>query len=146
MGEGRMRCFGSPFFLKTKYGMWIIGISIYSDNKFNLGVGYHLILSKDANSDANQIFRLVQNHIEQAKLESAIGAECKILLPHGSSPKLPVLFEDLEKNKDALQIFSIGLSETSIEEVFMKMYFKRISFSFNNYFDLVLKKMNQMKL
>jgi ATP-binding cassette subfamily A (ABC1) protein 3 len=95
-------------------------------NFFFLGVGYHLILSKDANSDANQIFQLVQHHVEQATLESAIGAECKILLPHGSSAKFPNLFEDLEKYKDTLQIFSIGLSETSIEEVFMKMYLEKI--------------------
>ncbi len=88
---------------------------------FLLGVGYHLIISKDTYSDANQIFQLVRNHVEQAQLESAISAECKILLPHGSSTKFPELFEDLERNKDTLQIFSIGLSETSIEEVFMKM-------------------------
>jgi hypothetical protein len=67
---------------------------------------------------------LIQKHVEESRLESAISAECKILLPHGSSAKFPALFEDLERNKDALQIFSIGLSETSIEEVFMKMYKK----------------------
>jgi len=89
---------------------------------FFSGVGYHLILSKDSNSDPNQIFQLVQKHVEQAKIESAISAECKILLPHGSSTKFPALFEDIERNKDVLHIFSIGLSETSIEEVFMKMY------------------------
>ncbi|UJR37958.1 hypothetical protein I4U23_030642 [Adineta vaga] len=104
MGEGRVRCCGSPFFLKTRYG-----------------IGYHLILSKDSNSDATRIFQLVQNHIPQARLESAIGAECKLLLPHGSSAAFPALFEEIEKNKTSLQIFSIGLSETSIEEVFMKI-------------------------
>ncbi|CAF3876784.1 unnamed protein product [Rotaria sp. Silwood2] len=104
MGEGRIRCFGSPFFLKTAYG-----------------VGYHLIISKDANADPNQIFQLVHKHIDQARLESAISAECKILLPHSSSAKFPALFEDLERRKDRLEIFSIGLSETSIEEVFMKI-------------------------
>ena len=97
---------------------------------FFVGVGYHLILSKDTNSDPHQIFRLVNKHVEQAKLESAISAECKILLPHGSSTKFPALFEDLEKNKNTLQIFSIGLSETSIEEVFMKMYLTTNSFFF----------------
>jgi ATP-binding cassette subfamily A (ABC1) protein 3 len=95
---------------------------ILTINFIFVGVGYHLILSKDANSDPNQIFQLVHRHVEEAKLESAISAECKILLPHSSSTKFPVLFEDIERNKDTLQIFSIGLSETSIEEVFMKMY------------------------
>lgn len=121
MGDGRVRCFGSPFFLKTRYG---IIKNTHTNLKIFfclLGVGYHLILSKDRNSDANKIFHLVQRHVSEAKLESAIGAECKILLPHGASTKFPVLFEDIERNKDALQIFSIGLSETSIEEVFMKM-------------------------
>ena len=87
----------------------------------SLGVGYHLILSKDAHSDPEAIFQLVCKHVDQAQLESAISAECKILLPHGAAAKFPDLFTELEQNKDALQIFSIGLSETSIEEVFMKM-------------------------
>lgn len=104
MGNGHVRCCGSPFFLKTSYG-----------------VGYHLILSKDAHSDAQQIFHLVQRHIPSSRLESAISAECKILLPHETTPKFPELFDDLEANKDDLQIFSIGLSETTIEEVFMKI-------------------------
>lgn len=80
-----------------------------------------MILSKDTYADPNRIFQLVQNHVPEAKLESAISAECKFLLPHGSSTKFAELFEDLERNKEQLQIFSIGLSETSIEEVFMKM-------------------------
>ena len=88
---------------------------------FSSGIGYHLILSKDTYSDPHKIFQLVRNHIEHAKMESAISAECKILLPHGSSTQFPALFDDLERNKETLQIFSIGLSETSMEEVFMKM-------------------------
>jgi hypothetical protein len=103
-------------------------------------------LSKDTDSDPARIFQLVHKHVEHAKLESAISAECKILLPHGSSAKFPVLFQDLERNKDSLQIFSIGLSETSIEEVFMKMF--ETNFVYLNiqlFFYLVLKKMNQMK-
>lgn len=85
------------------------------------GVGHHLILTKDTNSDPSPITQAVQKHIPQAKLESAISAECKFLLPHGSSAAFPALFADIEKNKSALQIYSIGLSETTIEEVFMKM-------------------------
>ena len=79
-------------------------------------------MSKDPNTDPERIFQLVHKHIEHVKLESAISAECKILLPHDSSTKFPILFEDLEKNKNLLNIFSIGLSETSMEEVFMRMY------------------------
>lgn len=86
-----------------------------------LGVGYHLILSKDAHSDPQKIFQLVQRHIPTSRMESAISAECKILLPHDASSKFPDLFDELESKKDALEVFSIGLSETTIEEVFMKM-------------------------
>ena len=39
------------------------------------------------------------------------------------------MFEDIEKHKSVLQIFSIGLSETSIEEVFMKMWANGFFFS-----------------
>lgn len=91
------------------------------DQYILLGVGYHLILSKDVHSNGQEIFQLVQNHIPRAQLESAISAECKILLPHDASGKFADLFDDLEKRKAELNIFGIGLSETTIEEVFMKM-------------------------
>jgi hypothetical protein len=90
------------------------------------GVGYHLVLSKDLSADPNNIMRAVQRHVAEARLESAISAECKILLPHGAASKFADLFETLESQKEALQIFSIGLSETSIEEVFMKMFVGRL--------------------
>ncbi|CAF0969125.1 unnamed protein product [Didymodactylos carnosus] len=104
IGDGRIRCCGSPFFLKTKYG-----------------VGYHLILSKNVEADVENIVQIVQKHVPLAQLESNISAECSILLPHASSAKFPDLFDEIEQKKDSLQIFSIGLSETSIEEVFMKI-------------------------
>lgn len=86
------------------------------------GVGYHLIASKDVHADSDKIFSLVQRYVPEAKLESAISAECKILLPHNASPRFPDLFDAIDKNKNSLQIFSVGLSETTIEEVFMKMF------------------------
>lgn len=99
---------------------------IYFINISFSGVGYHLILSKAVEADPNIIFQSIQKYVAEATLESAISAECKILLPHGASAKFPALFEELEKCKDSLQVYSIGLSETSIEEVFMKMYDERL--------------------
>ncbi|CAF0820413.1 unnamed protein product, partial [Didymodactylos carnosus] len=104
IGDGRIRCCGSPFFLKTKFG-----------------VGYHLILSKNVEANVERIVQIVQKYVPLAKLESNISAECSILLPHGESTKFSDLFHEIEQKKDYLQLFSIGLSETSIEEVFMKI-------------------------
>ena len=56
MAEGNIKCCGSSLFLKSKYG-----------------VGYHMVMVKEAKCDVSKVISVVKNHIPTAQLESNIG-------------------------------------------------------------------------
>jgi ATP-binding cassette subfamily A (ABC1) protein 3 len=104
MANGELQCCGSPLFLKRKYG-----------------AGYHMtIVRKSDSTDTTPITNLIQNHIPDAKLETAAGSEISYSLPNENSSLFEGLFTDLETKKDKLGIDSYGASITTMEEVFLK--------------------------
>ena len=58
MAEGKVKCCGSSLFLKSKYG-----------------VGYHMVMVKEANCDLSKVISVVKTHVPTAQLESNIGKE-----------------------------------------------------------------------
>ncbi|XP_078575167.1 phospholipid-transporting ATPase ABCA1-like isoform X1 [Branchiostoma floridae x Branchiostoma japonicum] len=66
---------------------------------------------------------LVLSHIADAKLLENIGKEVIFLLPNGRSngAALEKLFSDLDTNLDRLHISSYGISDTTLEEIFLKV-------------------------
>ncbi|XP_019618294.1 PREDICTED: ATP-binding cassette sub-family A member 1-like [Branchiostoma belcheri] len=66
---------------------------------------------------------LVRSHIPDAKLLENIGKEVIFLLPNGRSngAALEKLFYDLDTNLDKLHISSYGISDTTLEEIFLKV-------------------------
>ncbi len=120
MSKGNLKCCGSPLYLKSKFGS-----------------GYNLVLSKkkiDTNSDesansslnnnddevSNKIINIVKSFIPDAKLNSNINSEICFLLPSSESSKFSKLFECLESEKENLNIVNVGVSVTTIEDVFLK--------------------------
>ncbi len=111
-----MKCCGSPIYLKSMYGS-----------------GYNLILTRKTNYDCiqneamnpientNELIRLVNKHINNSKLNSDIAGEVSFILPKEECAKFPDLLLDLETNKVALNIVNIGISITTIEDVFLKI-------------------------
>ena len=117
MSRGELKCCGSPMYLKSMYGS-----------------GYNLILTRRSNGESepsfsgnnlsentNQIFSLINRHIPNAKLSSEIASELNFILPKDDSVKFPELLFDLETNKESLHIVNIGISITTIEDVFLKI-------------------------
>nr|QUF59428.1 ATP-binding cassette transporter Abca3-2 [Brachionus angularis] len=108
MSKGTLRCCGSPSYLKSKYGS-----------------GYNLVISKkklnDLNDTDNQIKDLVKNIIPNSKLSTNINTEISFVLPSEETNKFSYLFDELEKNKDYLNIMNIGVSVTTVEDVFLKL-------------------------
>ena len=112
MSKGSLKCCGSPLFLKTNYGS-----------------GYNLTIStkksKDdpinqAKSVSTRITDIVKNTIPTATLNSNINSEISFILPAKDSNKFSTLFDHLEKGKESLNIVNIGVSVTTIEDVFLK--------------------------
>jgi ATP-binding cassette subfamily A (ABC1) protein 3 len=109
MSKGSLRCSGSPLFLKSKYSS-----------------GYSLVLTKKQNQEESdlmetkQLIDLVQSIVPDAKLNSNINSEITFLLSVEHTRTFPMLFEQLDKQKEDLNIINVGISAATVEQVFLK--------------------------
>ena len=116
MSKGSLRACGSPLFLKSKYGN-----------------GYNLVLTKKRKENgeietesssidsSDKIINAITSIIPTAKLSSNINTEISFVLPTEETGKFSSLFESLEKQKENLDILNIGISVTTLEEVFLRI-------------------------
>ncbi|CAM9889128.1 unnamed protein product, partial [Hapterophycus canaliculatus] len=103
--KGKLRCAGSPLFLKSRFGL-----------------GYKLTLVKAGESFApNSLTSLVLSHVADAQTLSAAGGEISFRLPREKSANFPGLFRALEAGRGAMGIGGYGVSITSLEEVFLSL-------------------------
>jgi ATP-binding cassette subfamily A (ABC1) protein 3 len=114
MSRGSLRCCGSPLYLKSKY-----------DSGYNLVINKKTSnkTSKAINDDpsVNKFMSIIQKHVQNAQLNSNINNEISFMLPKEQTPKFAALFSDLEQYKEELNIINVGVSVTTVEEVFLKI-------------------------
>ncbi|XP_039276115.1 phospholipid-transporting ATPase ABCA1 [Nilaparvata lugens] len=103
MDHGKVICSGSPMFLKKLYG-----------------TGYNLQLLTNANANRNEITKSIKDIIPNSSLKTSQQGQLTYSLPIEQSKKFALLFESLEKNKTSFGITSIGISLTTMEEVFLR--------------------------
>ncbi|KAA3677355.1 ATP-binding cassette, subfamily A (ABC1), member 3 [Paragonimus westermani] len=104
LAAGKLQCFGSPLFLKAKYG-----------------AGYLLTVNKREDVQPEHLLSRVQLFVPGAYIRMHQGEELKVLLPLDSVGQFAALFSDLETNKAELGIYSFGTSVTTMEEVFFRV-------------------------
>nr|XP_045614978.1 phospholipid-transporting ATPase ABCA3-like isoform X2 [Procambarus clarkii] len=104
MANGVVQCCGSSLFLKRHYG-----------------AGYRLIIVKEKGCDVSAITDVLQAHISDAELDQNNGAELSYVLPNADVAKFEALFLELEKQKKHLMISSYGASQTTMDEVFLRV-------------------------
>uniref|UniRef100_A0A8C5MKI8 ATP binding cassette subfamily A member 12 n=1 Tax=Leptobrachium leishanense TaxID=445787 RepID=A0A8C5MKI8_9ANUR len=112
--QGGLRCCGSPLFLKEKFGS-----------------GYHLTLTKKfPNQDdekpciTQMVTELIQSHIPEAQLKEDVGGELVYVLPRFRaeiSEAYLSLLRALDTSLNDLHLGCYGISDTTIEEVFLKL-------------------------
>ncbi|XP_077472726.1 uncharacterized protein abca12 [Stigmatopora argus] len=111
--QGGLKCCGSPFYLKDK-----------------LGQGYKLTLSKKVQISESERFddadmkAFIQTHIPEARLKEAQGGDLIYTLPQFSSSNASSyssLLTALDANLDDLQLAGYGVSDTTLEEVFLHL-------------------------
>ncbi|XP_052615063.1 ATP-binding cassette sub-family A member 17-like isoform X4 [Peromyscus californicus insignis] len=103
MAKGELQCCGSPPFLKQKYG-----------------AGYYMTLIKTPLCDTTKLSSVIYYHIPDVILESNIGEEVIFILPKETMPRFEALFTDLEQKQTELGISALGVSVTTMEEVFIR--------------------------
>nr|CAD7432558.1 unnamed protein product [Timema monikensis] len=104
MDHGRVHCYGTSLFLKNIYG-----------------TGYHLKLMRQETCDVARITRLIQEMVPQSAPSSSVGSELSYTLPSDQAQHFPALFDILDRDKAALGVTGIGVSITTLEEVFLKV-------------------------
>mmetsp|Transcript_4100 Transcript_4100/g.5426 ORF Transcript_4100/g.5426 Transcript_4100/m.5426 type:complete len:1767 (-) Transcript_4100:194-5494(-) len=105
MSAGQLACVGSSVFLR---------------NRFSLG--YTLTLTKLSDKAASlPVESFIHKHIPAATLLANVGTELSFKLPNNQTSKFSSFLESLEGSLDDLQVGSYGLSNTTLEEVFLKI-------------------------
>ncbi|CAD5115360.1 DgyrCDS4339 [Dimorphilus gyrociliatus] len=104
IAEGTLQCCGSGVFLKSRYG-----------------TGYHLNILKNADSDVDEITKVIMKHVPSARFEMEAAAGLSYLLPKENSNNFQNLFLELEYEKEKLSISGLGVSVTTMEEVFFRV-------------------------
>ncbi|XP_050530373.1 phospholipid-transporting ATPase ABCA3-like isoform X2 [Daktulosphaira vitifoliae] len=103
MDHGKVICYGTSLFLKKAYG-----------------TGYNLTIIKKESFDVIEMAKVIKDFVPEANLQSSLSAQVVFNLPNESSNQFPELFRMLELKKEEFGISGIGISCTTMEEVFLR--------------------------
>ncbi|XP_064634814.1 uncharacterized protein LOC135492321 isoform X3 [Lineus longissimus] len=115
MHQGKLLCTGSSMFLKNRFGR-----------------GYLLTISKskvdpDASADSVKSFdsgavmEFISRELPGAYIEEEVGSEVRVLLPISQRETYHKFFSLLNTFTNDLMISSYGVSDTTLEEVFLSL-------------------------
>uniref|UniRef100_A0A8C4UFD8 P-type phospholipid transporter n=1 Tax=Falco tinnunculus TaxID=100819 RepID=A0A8C4UFD8_FALTI len=119
ISQGRLFCSGSPVFLKNRFG-----------SGFYLTLVRKMRNTRTGRASVSMYYsysctlaEVIHHHIPEAKLIESIGQELIYLLPnkHFKQRSYASLFRELEETLDDLGLSSFGVSDTPLEEVFLKV-------------------------
>ena len=124
MSKGALKCLGSPLFLKSKYGSGY-SLVITRKKRTNSKIENSSNQYNEANYDddsilTKKIIDLVYSSVPNSKLSSNINTEISFVMPTAETSKFPILFDQIDKQKDDLRILNVGISVTTVEEVFLR--------------------------
>ena len=103
MADGRVKCCGSPLFLKESYG-----------------IGYTLTAIRDG-PDA-PVLDLVKKYVPVATISSSAGAELALRVPIEAAGVFAPLLRELQGPAGAaVGVRGVGVGVTSVEDVFMRV-------------------------
>uniref|UniRef100_A0A672JQI2 P-type phospholipid transporter n=1 Tax=Salarias fasciatus TaxID=181472 RepID=A0A672JQI2_SALFA len=145
ISKGQLHCCGSPLFLKNCFGVGFYltlvrrmrdlrknDCDCASDCSCNCSIctGYKdqshnqlQYLDRVLEGDIESITGLIHHHVPEAKLIETIGQELTYLLPNKGFKHRAYasLFRELEDTLTDMGLSSFGISDTSLEEIFIKV-------------------------
>jgi ATP-binding cassette subfamily A (ABC1) protein 3 len=87
---------------------------------------YNITMTKEPSCDADRVRALVRRHVPSSSLLSSVGTELAFRLPLNANNQFPAMLRDLDKERASLGVSNWGLSVTTLEEVFIRTFFKLI--------------------
>ncbi|XP_075013100.1 retinal-specific phospholipid-transporting ATPase ABCA4 [Calonectris borealis] len=144
ISQGKLFCSGSPVFLKNCFGSGFYLTLVRKLKNTRIGRAASLCScgsqcscscsscahrdkegdpEQELDGDLNELAEVIHHHIPEAKLIESIGQELIYLLPnkHFKQRSYASLFRELEETLDDLGLSSFGVSDTPLEEVFLKV-------------------------
>ncbi|KFV93424.1 Retinal-specific ATP-binding cassette transporter, partial [Eurypyga helias] len=143
ISQGKLFCSGSPVFLKNCFGsgfyltlvrkmkttrieraaVSICGSQCSCSCSSCVRRDKGGVPEQELDGDLNELAEVIHHHIPEAKLIESIGQELIYLLPnkHFKQRSYASLFRELEETLDDLGLSSFGVSDTPLEEVFLKV-------------------------
>ncbi|XP_009883205.1 PREDICTED: retinal-specific ATP-binding cassette transporter [Charadrius vociferus] len=144
ISQGKLFCSGSPVFLKNCFGSGFYLTLVRKMKDTRIGRATSLCScgsqcscscsscarrdkegtpEQELDGDLNELAEVIHHHIPEAKLIESIGQELIYLLPnkHFKQRSYASLFRELEETLDDLGLSSFGVSDTPLEEVFLKV-------------------------
>jgi ATP-binding cassette, subfamily A (ABC1), member 3 len=104
MNHGKVKCCGSPLFLKDRFGS-----------------GYRITISKADHFEQSLFERLVSASTGRPPhIQTNIAREICIAVPNELSSTMPQLLAKIESEKGKIGILDYGISSSTVEEVFLK--------------------------
>ncbi|GAA6089615.1 phospholipid-transporting ATPase ABCA1 isoform X1 [Tachysurus ichikawai] len=140
ISHGKVCCCGSSLFLKKTYGSgyyltlvrtnqeimtsqrYTGGTQLGDASSLDEGIGSGSISTMET-ADVADVTSVIRLHIPEAEFLEVIGQELVYILPYAGSKdgSFASLFKELDLEKERLGISSYGISDTSLEEIFLKV-------------------------
>ena len=138
MSKGNLKCCGSPLFLKSMYssGYNLVLTKKQSDSaneqpdenettedneEATTSTSSRTTTPKSSSLETgNRIATLIHSIIPDATLHENLNSEISFILPAQQTSRFSELFEKLDENKDTFNIENIGISISTLEDVFLK--------------------------
>ncbi|CAN0284054.1 unnamed protein product [Bubo scandiacus] len=144
ISQGKLFCSGSPVFLKNCFGSGFYLTLVRKMKTARIRRAASLCScgsqcscscsscahkdkegapEPELDGDLNELAEVIHHHVPEAKLIESIGQELVYLLPnkHFKQRSYASLFRELEETLDDLGLSSFGVSDTPLEEVFLKV-------------------------
>ncbi|XP_068149429.1 LOW QUALITY PROTEIN: phospholipid-transporting ATPase ABCA3 [Drosophila tropicalis] len=103
IAKGELKCTGTKPFLRNMYGH-----------------GYRLTCVKGRNCDVEQMLKHISTYMPNVTVESDIGYKIIFVLENRYEDQFTSLLDDLEENMRLLDILSLRIRDTSMEEIFLR--------------------------
>jgi ABC-type multidrug transport system ATPase subunit len=138
MKEGQLQCCGSELFLKNRFGLGYnltvvlaeaagpvsVQPSVINDEAESLEngtLGSPSVATPSASSRSDAITIFLNQYIANTKLIRKSARELTFRFPQGSEASFPDIFDALVAERTRLAIGAYGISDTSLEEIFLQL-------------------------
>lgn len=118
MSKGSLRCCGSPLFLKSKYSSGynlVLTKTVKTSNQSNA-----VLSSSGENETDVRTIELVKSCVPGAQVNENLASEISFVLPNEQTPRFGELFGRIESQKENLNVTNVGISISTLEDVFLK--------------------------